>query len=605
MSEITYIELAEEKARTSGELGEFSVNLDNPITLNEGDQLGLFKSFIDTTVDGGEKIRLENDIQLNLSFVLYARNWWGNENIVAGMEHDGVFLNGTPVVDNKDYMVVNTVNNVPGDTTDMTLITYSIPGDTDATEEFTGNYQYEDVNGDQQTVSIKMESFNPGPLGVVVFKSTKIKCKNNSFTDITPRQTLIKAKIFKNKKEPVRAVFTYDSTPPPSTDFHMTPFIQKVNVKVPKGSYDPSTLAEFITTELTRIDQVVFKGVPQGNVFLTSGPDIGMNNGKSSGTNNGAFKLSDTVCIDSETGEKVFIPIAGGRGSATDVGSQKGYLIGASQVALTFQDNSIFTWEFLHTPYYVGASGTTKQIGIEYVNLATSVADYGVVNKYGGIAFSDLSANILDDAGTVGEPFDFWGDIMKFDVAELCVKFESVPTFDFNDTDGNKVEGTSTKLTVPFKDTVNTTGGLVSIDETVDKTSDMPFTYTSFTGNLDIPTVISGTFGIRATQPYDVSSALEFPYFRLDIECSAMNKIVGEKTLFRNTFGLIGRYYESGTFNTGTSADALVYQHKGTPVMLSSFNVRILDNDGGTPDKLGNRNTIFLQVFKQEETTSS
>lgn len=605
MSEIVYIELDETKARTRGEIGEYSVVLDNPITLNEGDQLGLFKSFIDTTVDGGEKIKLENDIQLNLSFVLYARNWWANTTTVAGMDKDGIFLGdpATPIVDNKDYMVVKTEDNPTPTPALMTELTYGIL-EIGKLKAFTGTYAYEDVSGNQQKTHIKIPAFTGSKSGTFIgVKGLSIRCKDGSFVDATPGETLAKAGYFIDPLDPKKGVktatFKYNTSPPTSTDFHMTPAIETVNVKVPKGSYDPSTLAEYITTRLTRIDQTVLDTIPQGSPFLTSGANLGMSNGISNNTQIGAFKESDTVCIDSETGKKVFIPISGGRGGSTDVGSGLEYVIGASQVALTFQDNSIFTWEFLHTPYYVGGSGTTKQIGIEYVKLKSGTTEYGVVNKYGGIAFTSLTANILDDDGNVGDAFDFWEDILKFDVADICVQFEDVATFEFDDTNQppGKTVGTSTRIKVPFKDTVNTTGGLVSIDETIDKTSDTPFAYTVFSGELDIPTVISGTFGIQAVQPYDVSSALEFPYFRLDIECSAMNKIVGEKTLFRNTFGLIGRYYESGTFNTGTSADALVYQHKGSPVMLTSFNVRILDNQGNTPDKLGNRNTVFLQVF--------
>ena len=613
MSELVYIELDEQKAQTNGETGEYTVNLDKPITLNDGDQLGLFKSFIDTTVDGGEKIKLENDIQLNLSFVYYTRNWWANTATITGMKNDGIFLGDptAPIVDNKDYLIVNPESNVPQDTVEMTTIQYIVPAKGEVVlkpKAFTANYRYVDVSGVQQTLSVKIpEGKTKKSKGDIVVEVTglKIKCKDDSFADITAEQTLKNASMetidpVTGARKVLRATFEYNKTPPASTDFHMTPIIEKKNVKVPKGSYDPSTLAEYITTELTRIDQVVFKGVPQGSIFLTSGTELGMSNGLDQSNNQiGAFKNSDAVAIDSETGKSVFIPVSGGRGGTTDAGSGLQYLVGASQVALTFQDNSIFTWEFLHTPYYVGASKTTKQIGIEYVQLHTAVGDYGVVNKYGGIAFSDLSANILNDDGSVGEPFDFWNDILKFDVAELCVKFESVPTFKFKDTDGTDLEGTSTKLVVPFKDSVNTTGGLVSIDETVDKTSDTVFAYTEFKGELDIATVISGTFGIQATQPFDVSTDLEFPYFRLDVECGIQNTIVGEKTLFRNVLGLIGRYYESGSFNTGTSVDALVYAHHGNPVVLSSFTVRILNSDGGTPDKLGNRNTVFLEVVKQ------
>lgn len=605
--ELLYIELNQTTATSQNDdLGSFTVNLDRPITLNNGDQLGLYKSFIDTTLEAGQKITLENDIQLNLSFILYTRNWWANTDFKANMNNDGVFLapdGESQIVDNEDYFVCVNEGNPAANAAIMIDFQYgTLPEVLKQAGGITCNFEYEDVSGNLQRINYKLPIFNKRK-ELMGLKNLSVKCVNGSFKDVTPVSTLEAGNLFldpNNHGAGVRrAFFDYDKTPVPPTDFHLTPFIQTVNVKVPKGSYDPATLSELITTELTRIDDTTFVNVPQSSKFLTSGDLLGMSNGIVSGVNDGAFRNSDSCCVDSTTGRKIFLPVSGGRAGTLNPGSKLLYLIGASQVALTFQDNSIFTWEFLHTPYYVGAPGTTKQIGIEYVALTTA-GTYGVVNKYGGIAWTDLSANIINADGTIGDAFDFWEDILKFDVGNLCVQFEDVPTFTFDDTDTNTTAttGTSTKLKVPFKDGVNTTGGFVSIDETVDKSSDEVFAYTLFTDELTIPTIISNTFGIQAIQPFDVDSALPFPYFRLDIECSAMNKIIGEKLLLKNTFGVIGRYYEQGTFNSGTSADGIPYLHRGEPIVLSSFKVRILQSDGSVPTLLGDQNTVFLQVVK-------
>jgi len=600
MSEITYVELSQSKSSSIYENGDFKVNLDKPIIIENGDQVALYKSFIDTTLQQTEKIKLTDDIQLNLSFIMYARNWWGKVKTPVDLTVDGVFLNGALIADNEDYIICDNITSGGGvsvlDKIDYGQYRFNEGRPIKSFGGFTGTYEYQDANGDAQKTSIKIPEIdlvkNPSEKLVV---DLNIRCRTNSFVDITPQKTLEERGCWDFKKKQSHAEFRY-TNPPVSGDFHFSPYIQTVNVVIPAGNYDPTVLAQFITDELTRVDEVPFTDIPQGSPFLSSGEFLGMNNGV---LQVGAVQSSGRVAV--RDGNKVFLPVNGGNRSSPPVaGTDLEYIVGASQVALTFQDNSIFSWEFLHTPYYVGAAGTTKSIGIEYVRTNEASETYKVVNKYGGVAFTHMSANVLNSDGTVGDTFDFWENIMKFDVGSLCVVPEDVGTFQLTDTDGSVLSGTSTKLNVPLKDSVNTTGGLISIDATLDKSSETPFSYTKLTPPTCIPTEISGTFGIQATTPYDVNDAYDTPYFRVDIECSVRNKIVGEKTLFNNTFAIVGRYYELNSYNAGTSADSLVYVHKGEPVVMSSLNVRILDNEGKMPVRLGADNTIYLQVVKSQ-----
>ena len=596
MSEITYVELSQSKSSSIYENGDFKVNLDKPIIIENGDQVALYKSFIDTTLQQTEKIKLTDDLQLSMDFIMYARNWWGKITTPKDLTGDGVFLNGTGPGDNADFMVVNKTEN-PGQnasiltTIDYGKITFASPYLTGG--NFTAVFKYVDINGVNQQTHIKVPKF----IGLdteIRITGLNIRCQNDSFIDITPESVLKKGFCWDTTKNESAATYTYTNAPV-SGDFHLSPFIQTVKVVVPKGDYDPNVLAEYITDELTRVDEIEFIGVPQGSPFLNEGTNLGMSIGV---PNNGpgAFESSSKLTVFNGGGNGVFFPLSGGRGN----GSGVKYIIGASQVALTFQNNSIFTWEFLHTPYYVGAAGTTKSIGLAYLEVDDANQKYQVVNKYGGIAFTSLRANVINDDGSVGEPLDFWEGIMKFDLGSLCVVPEDIPNIVITDSSGKGFSGSSTKLKVELKDSVNTTGGLISIDSTVDKTSDTPFGYTELTPPICNETEIGGTFGIQAVGPYDVNDAYDTPYFRVDIECSVRNKIVGEKTLFNNTFAIVGRYYELNSYNAGTSADSLVYVHKGEPVVMSSLNVRILDNEGKMPVRLGADNTIYLQVVKSQ-----
>jgi len=571
--------------------------LDKPIIIENGDQVALYKSFIDTTLQQTEKIKLTDDLQLSLDFIMYARNWWGKITTPKDLTKDGVFLDGSGPGDNGDFMVVNRVVNPSQNSAVLFEVDYL--GVSSSKEKYkggiTGTYSYEDLDGTTKHFNLdipEIEDYDKYDFKL----PCSVRCVDGSVRDITSEDLLKRAKLWNPIANDSYATFQYKDRPTNPTDFHLSPYVQTINITVPKGNYDPTVLAEFITDELTRIDKVQFKDVAQGSPFLNDSANLGMSVGDASA---GAFESSSKLTVYNGGGNGMFFPLSGGRTIGVN-GSGVKYFIGASQVALTFQNNSIFTWEFLHTPYYVGASGTTKSIGLAYVETDTTTKEYGVVNKYGGIAFTSLRANVINDDGSVGKAFDFWEGLLKFDLNSLCVVPEDIPNIGITDNTGTTFSGSSTKLKVLLQDGVNTTGGLVSIDSTVDKTSDTPFGYTELTPPICNETEIGGTFGIQAVGPYDVNDAYDTPYFRVDIECSVRNKIVGEKTLFNNTFAIVGRYYELNSYNAGTSADSLVYVHKGEPVVMSSLNVRILDNEGKMPVRLGADNTIYLQVVKSQ-----
>jgi hypothetical protein len=91
-----------------------------------------------------------------------------------------------------------------------------------------------------------------------------------------------------------------------------------------------------------------------------------MVNGINGTTNVGAFRNSENCCV--RGGNSIYIPVSGGRSTGGGgQGSGLNYIIGASQVALEYQDNAIFSWSFMHTPFYVGDADTTKNIGLAYI----------------------------------------------------------------------------------------------------------------------------------------------------------------------------------------------------------------------------------------------
>jgi hypothetical protein len=67
-----------------------------------------------------------------------------------------------------------------------------------------------------------------------------------------------------------------------------------------------------------------------------------------------------------------------------------------------------------------------------------------------------------------------------------------------------------------------------------------------------------------------------------------------------NIVGIVSRYYEINSFTSGTSDDAVVYQHKGQPITLSDFKVRILTPSKELAPNLGDGTSVFLEIIKAE-----
>jgi hypothetical protein len=67
-----------------------------------------------------------------------------------------------------------------------------------------------------------------------------------------------------------------------------------------------------------------------------------------------------------------------------------------------------------------------------------------VVSKYGGIAFTSLTAYALPVDGSALNPnkdqINFWEQELKFNIALMTIKFQSVDNLDLADSDGQALK---------------------------------------------------------------------------------------------------------------------------------------------------------------------
>ena len=388
------------------------------------------------------------------------------------------------------------------------------------------------------------------------------------------------------------AGLTIDSDPQAAG--HKCSLIKKsVSFTLKSGSYKPEHIAQLVTDQIVKLSSTGFitGQSPQrftNNEFFTTSLDLKEIGDKADGTRNGIIPF--------------FIRTDGARAlqfDDTDIGGgvRRNYWCGASNFGLSY-DGIRFAFTNLHNSIY--HKNTPVVVGTKVGN--RNDQEQYLANKVGGICFSQL------------EPADFWftklgfrRDMLVHPKKVTCawvlpnghpgqtqnpvgnVAFTAAA--DADDIDNRIVEG------------VHTTGDLNDIDALVVK-NDTPDAARG-NGAYDIPgdnglggvnTTVMHAISILAGELNQIESGRA--YYQVEIDMNIPSEKLGSDEFNNKIQAIVGRYYssENGTQAVGGEG-AIVYTHKGAPIKLNQFRVRILDPDGSLAS-LGDDNTVFLQITK-------
>jgi len=247
--------------------------------------------------------------------------------------------------------------------------------------------------------------------------------------------------------------------------------------------------------------------------------------------------------------------------------------IGASAISLKFNpnDNKLF-WEFLHTPYY-DDSGT---IIVGFEKSQNSVVNF-YASSNGGIVFNSL------------EPSSFWIDKLGFDTS-LQVHPQH--------TDGN-LAGTDVQAPVfNVEASKQFTTAQVIADVGVQKTADFYKVPTIGTGTGQVQSANSNLTSVIPSKTALFETSADTGFYYLEINSNFKNDFYTETQNFNTISGIISNYYNINSYTSADSSAGIPYVHTGNPITLSSFEVRILDQDKRLSDKLGDNNSVFLQLTR-------
>jgi hypothetical protein len=524
--------------------GDFRTILVDPVKVEEGDQIYIKTSYIDNRENSLSKISFEEDTKFDFYNYIYQVYW---DNFKDDNERISIY--GTNNPDNMKYILCQLTDGGDSKLSDyveytkinIILYTSSLPS---GSLTINLNFSYIDLNGvlafGYTNTDFIYEEKMSFPINVIG-KKNSIK-----LTDTT-----------------IQALSNLGYKPEPFTDIPLTgidiltPITLKTTITVEAGDYYPETLAEKISQKLTGFNSNLFNIVELENAFLKNHQSI--KNIYNSGTVNEIYYVR-------EDGNNAY--------TLKDAST---LFSGSNQIALEFdsQNTQKFFWSYLHFPMYSQKAGTVGQIVNLFIPDASRPNNFFEVNKNAGILWSNLDS--------------FFQTRLGFDLSTLTVKYE------YNLITTGPLSNTLAPV-FNLKDGVNTTGGFAGLDGIVPKNATFYESLLDYT-NVEVST--QDTTKIYASQELNPNT-LDSGYFIIEVDAGFQNEYIGEEIIKRNVQAITSKYYTAGSYTNGTTEDSIVYTHIGSPLYLSSFNIRILNPDFSLINNLGEDNTVFIQVVKSD-----
>ena len=111
---------------------------------------------------------------------------------------------------------------------------------------------------------------------------------------------------------------------------------------------------------------------------------------------------------------------------------------------------------------------------------------------------------------------------------------------------------------------------------------------------------VEGTTKIVGSQKGVLSVQNNEGYFLLEVNGGFVNHMFDTENDHQFTKAIISRYYSQDSYTSATTADSLVYVHKGPSTIIQSFRIRVLNPDRRVPQGLGVGSAVFLELVKAQ-----
>ena len=584
MAKSTIIECRNRESGLSRQNGDWTTVLKESITINEGDQIRLLDSFIDTQQTETSKILIEKDLDLTFEIGYYNMDY---ATVTGGRDHYnpiGTTSHHTPCF--KPLCLakkVEVASNPPADNWHLIKdITLQPIGSQEVTEEveltFTFPvYPYPNPTAIEtsKTFTVLVPSLQPGEtFKIRDFTGEILKLGSGSFEDVvtvSPKLDSFGLKYQQTKLESI-----------PAGHYVFQPYTAKKTVSIKAGNYDPDRLATVLNdaTETNYLPNPTPSGLPVENYsMLQTGKQIQ----KIFFIETPATKTQDFVVTDMETqtsNDNAFVvaimdefPTPSG---VADIffGSSQGF-------SLEYDSNTTrFTIKAIHTPVYLNNTAS-----ILYVVDRT-------VASSSGIWIKNLTARETD----TGKISTFWEDKFNFD-SSLFVDF----TYRVDTISPSGINAFR-PIAEDFSVGKQRTAQIPILDDIVRK--DAHTDQASWYGSIqpvvtDPPRIVASslptTLGIVSNPIIDTT--LSFGYYLIEVDSQFKNKFLTQENNYNGIQQVVNRYFDANSYTTGESGQ-IIYEHRGEPLLLQSFRCRVLTSEKVVAPNIGDDNTIHIEVVQ-------
>jgi len=558
MSNKYIIECRNKESENKVANGDWTTNLQESLLLENGDQVMIKSSFVDTQQTSSSKILIPDDITISVDYSFY---------ILNNLQQQWIYIDGTvaddPTFDN--FILVKNISNIPAQMRlvgEYFLTTVDPNGSSSATDL---DFYWDNIDGDQENIKINIPSLNP---------NQKFKVK-----ELTGKLVDTSVSVLQNLNDFGLKVLGAVYVDPTGKDL-LQPYELTKSVQIKKGNYDPDQLVSIINSEFTKnqLDGTAF--TIGDNQFIQSARQI-QSRFHEAGTNTAEFFLTRAV-----GGSSDYVYLFDVMDTYPNIhGSSEDVVLGSSQFEIGYSsDTKTFSFDYLHMPFYENSN-----IAVQYKEDPNFPGTIYSINKTGGIYFNRLYAKKDKDNST----FDFWEAILGFNTDTLIPQIDYIDVnFTFKGTNKNYLY----PQTVDLTDGVTITGQTSSIANVVDISNPAILELPPFSRGVDSNDTISI---IAPTSSLDTQ--FSFGYYIIEVNSQFKNDFLTESNNYRNIQQIVSRYYELNSYTNGNSDGSIIYTHSGEPVLLQSFKCRILDSDKVLASNIGEDNTVHIEIIKNNK----
>ena len=565
--------------------GDYKCHLDEPLYINEGDEVSIKNVFVDSVDTNSDKIIIGADEStITVESGIYMLDW-GVANTNLTYSDQKVKEIGPQVPDGKPYYLTEPKlkDNTMEEIFAFSCFTADNPAQWNKEPNAYFSFVYENVHGKEGLLSFSVDKT------LIKFNSnqTEFQIRQKDHPSVpmpffikkgSLKGTSDKNEITKMQNTGVAISFPYgiagvpvqidDSTTASADGGSAFPFYKFTSTfTIKQGSYTPSDLADTISKELSKITagdtNYITNQYVDSNFLFTSN------------------ELKDRADIGNGTHVK-FVRADVQNALSFDTGEN--FWVGSSEMGLVYnEDTSKFAWDRIHSSLYSNA-------GISVVKTIDNGTNKFVANKTGGVFFHDLKPRSLWQK-KLGFSFDLTDDF-------CCVVGDGKST---TKTIGNLNNGVFYEL--DLKDGKTTTCDEVVLDSFIIKNNDSANNQTFDQPLASFANLESGGSISQQIVAKDAFQKTEdtanVPYYQIEVDLGVQNKKYGANNFNSKISSIISRFYDSDSYSSSMdSSGSFTYIHKGQPVNINEIGIRVLDPQGNLADTIGTDNSVFVSVIK-------